>query len=521
MPVDTPHPDYIRHSKRWQRCRDCYSGSDAVKERGTEYLPYLDSHKKAVHKGRYEEYRLRALYFNATRRTVQGLSGAIFQKTPTFKVPKVIEDQLDDITMTSIPAELFALHSTQEVMTPGRYGILVEMEPTVEGEAVTKLKRPYWCGFRAEDIISWETNRFDGNEMLVRVVLRVNKEKRKVDDEFVKETYVQYRVLELVNNQYQSTTWEKNTEANAPSGQKNEYIKGETFIPTRRGQPLNFIPFTFIGPTSISVNVEDPPLLDLVDISLSHYRTMADLEHGRHFTALPTPWIAGAAGGPQSDELSIGSGVAWNLDVNGKAGMLEFSGAGLKALVDADEGKRRMMAVLGARLLEDISGIAETATAVSMRHAGEHATLRTITQAVEQGLTEALRRYVWWLGTEETPEDLTDVLVELNKDFFSIRMSSADLQTQVMAFQAGAISFKTFYYNLTRGDITRPGIDADEEEQEIARQDPLLGAPKAPPPSPDDDDEEDDDEDDDEKPPPPTGKKPPPGKKSPKSDEEA
>ena len=291
----------------------------------------------------------------------------------------------------------------------------------------------------------------------------------------------------------------------------------------RRGVPLDFIPFVFIGPTSNSATIEKPPLIDLVDVNLSHYRTMADLEHGRHFTALPTPWVAGAAPaveGQDSEPLEIGSGKAWMLGENGKAGMLEFSGAGLTSLVTAEQDKRKMMAVLGARLLEEQSGSAETATAVGMRHAGTHATLRTIAQSIEQGLTKALEWHVWWMTTLASPEE-TDALMSLNKEFFTVKASPQEVQVALAALQAEEISFATFYNILQTGGWAREGITPDDEKKQIEKESELYGEPE--PLNPDTPDGEDMmDENGNMKPAVPGQKKPPavPGQKKPPANPE-
>ena len=38
MPVDTPSPEYEAALPRWQRCRDCFEGSDAVLRGGTRIV---------------------------------------------------------------------------------------------------------------------------------------------------------------------------------------------------------------------------------------------------------------------------------------------------------------------------------------------------------------------------------------------------------------------------------------------------------------------------------------------------
>lgn len=475
MPVETPHKAYAAASPKWTRCRDCYEGSDSVKAKGTEYLPALDSHD--VNPRAYAAYLLRALFYNAVGRTVDGLAGGIFQKPMETEAPPSAEAFLKDVTLTNQTAEMFALGLVIEELITGRYGILID----VSGEAAPAGKdRPYWAGYRAEDIISWRTSRQDGDEVLTRVVLSEELELPKEDDPFVIECETVYRVLELADGVYTQTTWRKNKKSGkyeeAPlPGSGNEAVH----TPTRRGTPLDFIPFIFLSPMSLSPDVAKPPLEDLVDVNLSHYRSSADLEHGRHWTALPTPWVAGIK---QDGALSIGSGKAWVLDKDGKAGMLEFTGQGLKALETADTQKRGMMATLGARLLETQPTNAETLGAVTMRHSGEHANLRTIAGTAEQGLTMALQIAAWWAAGPAAAElsDWADVpaAVELNKEFFSVKMTDAELKSWVMALQADKVAYPTFYAALERGGLSRAGITAEEELNDIERfaDDTKLGA---------------------------------------------
>ncbi|HTY71460.1 MAG TPA: DUF4055 domain-containing protein, partial [Actinomycetes bacterium] len=229
-----------------------------------------------------------------------------------------------------------------------------------------------------------------------------------------------------------------------------------------------------VGPTAVSDKVEKPPLVDLADLNLSHYRTMADLEHGRHFVALPTPWLAGVPAAEKSDtSIALGAETVLILNQGGQCGMLEFSGAGLRALEKADDDKRSMMAALGARLLESPGKSSrETATSVEMRHAGEHATLRTIAQSCEQALTQVLRTHAWWAGEGgDLPNDFDsdEVKFELNKDFFSAKMDAPTLTAWVQALQAEAISYDTFWAAMTDGGLARP-VSAEEELAQIHKQ---------------------------------------------------
>lgn len=460
--VETKHKTYEVLTPKWERCRDTSLGTDEVKARGTRYLPALDSHQRKPEK--YSEYILRALYYNAVGRTIDGLAGAIFQKAPSITVPDVatVEEDIKDITLNGQPLEMFALGATREYLTTGRYGILVDM---ASEEAVTQ--RPYWVGYRAEDIVNWRFEKMGGDQELSLVVLREFVDEPDPNDQFVVKPQIQYRVLRLsTEGIYTQQVYKEKLGSDGEPRLQKEYVGGEVLTPVRRGEPLNFIPF------SLPWIVPNPPLLDLVDINLSHYRGSADLKHGLHYTALPTPWVAGH--NDTSKPLAIGSGTAWSLEKDGKAGMLEFTGQGLGAIREDLQEMQRQMATLGARLLEEAPRYAETALSVSMRHASDYATLRTIAQVVEQQLTFSLQIHCWWVGTESLVADV-EADIELNKVFYDQSVSADELRALLLALQANTISFKTFYARLKNTGWTREGVTHEEELEEIEKQPPIIG----------------------------------------------
>ena len=80
MPINDPHPEYEAMAERWKRCRAVAAGSDAVKAAGTEYLPRPEGMAHSWGDAGYSAYLKRALFFNATSRTIDGLAGSIFQQ---------------------------------------------------------------------------------------------------------------------------------------------------------------------------------------------------------------------------------------------------------------------------------------------------------------------------------------------------------------------------------------------------------------------------------------------------------
>ena len=449
MPVTTRHADYDANLKYWTRCRDFYEGSDKVKAAGELYLPRLELQTDEE----YQAYVDRALFYNATARTVAGLAGFVFRKEPEVKAPESIAEDLRDITMTGVSFTSFCRTLLNELLVTGRYGVMVDMAPAAE-----KPERPYWIGFRAEQITNWATRRRGGDTILSMVVLAESAEEPDPADPFMADAIEQYRVLKLdESGLYVMELWRWQSGDREGEG---SWVIHDLIVPTRFGRRLDFIPFQFFGPSSAdSMVAEKPPLLDLVDVNLSHYRSSADLEHGRHFTALPTPWVAGF---PEETVLKIGSTVAWvSSNPDAKVGMLEFTGQGLGALERALTDKEGKMGALGARLLKEQSTFPEAENTVKLRQAGEHSILQALANTQSAGLTKALSWYAEWRGAG------TDVAVKLNTDYFPDGMSPELVRELTATWIAGGISWPTFYQALKDGEMTRPGVTAEEERAAI------------------------------------------------------
>lgn len=442
MGVEAKHPAYNRYIERWLRCRHVHEGGDTIKQHNELYLPRLSAQRQ----NEYDAYLKRALWFGATSRTVQGLRGAVFRKDPSIDYPQRAQSLTDRITDDNLDAISLGQEVVTEQLVTGRIGLLVDMPPNEGTE-------PYVSRYTAEDIVNWRTETVDGKEVLTLVVLAETVEVEGQDD-FELEEKKRYRVLRLEEGLYVQEEWDEKRMLNRME-------------PRRRGLRLDFIPFRIVNSTSLSAKPERPPLIDIVDVNLSHYRTSADLEHGAHFTALPTPWLAGF---PMDSEFAIGSGVAFVTDnTQAKAGMLEFTGKGLDALRDLKRDKEQMMAVLGARLLEEQKRGVEAADTVRLRNAGEGGALASIVKTASRGLTDVLQWCMWWYGVAQQPND-PSIAYELNTDFLNERLSSQELVSLFQVLQGGGISMQTWLYNLERGEVLPPGQTVEDEIDMITVQ---------------------------------------------------
>ena len=481
MPVNEPPQSYTDNAPIWRKCRDVYNGTEAVKKAGELYLPRLDPNDNSAEARReYDSYLSRGVLYNSVGRTVAGLSGLIYQKEPTLTLTPPMEEHALDISLADESLAQFAMRLTREVLITGRCGVLVDMAR--QGEAKP---RPFWIAYTAEQIIGYTTTRIGGDSKLTRVILKETLEERDPQgDEFTQVAVTQYRVLNLEDAEeegggvYRQTIYRQNENVG-------DFVPVETITPLRRDKPLNFIPFSFFSSTGVRPEIQRPPLADLAEINIAHYRESTDLAWGLHYTAMPQPWASGIQGtAGDIGDLVIGPSTIWLLDKGGNAGYLEFTGQGLGALRQSLQDLQQLMATLGARLLEtDPSSHAETATAVRMKHAGENATVSTLAAAIETGLTYVMRWHGWWVGLEEEPAD-SDAQIVLSRDYFATRMSAEDAKQAMLMWQSGAISWSTLWHLLEQGEWTKPDVTAEEEMAELvaegAAQPPALPVEEEP-----------------------------------------
>lgn len=450
---------YLYMLPKWKRCRDVSEGQDAVHAAGEAYLPRLQSQNDTE----YEAYKTRAGFFNATWRTVAGLQGMIFRKTPRVEVPAKVEPMLDAVTECGKTFHVFALELTKECLITGRAGILVDF-PRVETEGLTVADaaqqnlQPVLAMYQAEAIVDWQERRINNRRTLAKVVLLEDSldegEGGEVDEQQV------YRVLDLFEGAYRVRLFDKAEYENSRATAK---VIGEEIFPKMNGATLQFIPFYFASTSSSSASPEDPPLIDLVDTNLSHYRSLADYEHGCHFTGLPTGYVTGHTAS-DTDSIFLGSQTMLVFpDPETKVGFLEFTGAGLKTLENNLDRKEQQMAVLGARMLEVQKKGVESVDTAMVHRSGESSLLASISQTLSEVLEKALSVFSTWAGA-----DGTEVEVDLNRDFFPMPIDAQRLTALVASWQQGAISKETLFQNLQQAEIVSNTSTFEDEETKIA-----------------------------------------------------
>lgn len=461
MGVSTQHADYAAMAETWKKCRDCAAGQKAVHAAGETYLAKLKDQTAED----YQAYVSRASFYNAFWRTVAGMKGLLFRDDPQTVVPAVAEPMHDDVTMSGVPLSTFGQMLADEVVTVGRAGVLADYPTAPVGTTLADAKRmnlrPTLALYKAESIINWRMGMVNNQHVVTMVVLEEQHTAQAVDDEFGTVGETRYRVLDLAGGKYRVRVFKVNDKG------EDEQIGGDLF-PLMGNQPMGFIPFVFFGPDDTTPTVYDPPLIDLADMNLSHYRTTADLEHGAHFTGLPTPVVSGYTKENEGEKLYIGSTAAWVFpDPQAKATYLEFTGQGLGALERLLDRKEQQMAVLGARMLEAQKRAVESAESAAIHRKGEESILSGIASVLSLGMTRALGWFAAFAGATG------EVKFEINKDFLPMGMSPQMLTALVQSWQGGAISSQALFENLKAGQLYEPDATFEDEEARIKSGGPV------------------------------------------------
>lgn len=457
MPINSQHPLYEANAARWKRCRDAYEGEDAIKGAGQTYLPKIDPSQSEAE---YRAYKKRAGYYEAVARTVDGFVGAISRKPHQIELPTSVKALLTTATKDGATLDDFIKRLCCETLLLARGAIVVDMDDDTQA--------PYLAFYPAEAILNWG----DDWVTLAETVYAPD-----AGDPYKLSEIQQIRHLSLRDGRYAVGTWRKKTGAVAGD---DWFLVAES-TPAKRGTPLEKMPFFWLSTAGNSSAVAKPPLLGLVNTSLSHYRSAADLEHGRHFTALPTLYLSGVQG---DDPIAVGAGAVIKLaDPAAKAGYAEFTGQGLQSLETALATKEQQMAMLGASIIAGGPKGVEAAETARIRTSGENSLLLGVVSTVEQALQAALSFAAEWSSVRADG----GATVKLNRDFVDQRIDAQSLAGLLSAVQAGKLGLEDFLFSLQQAELLRPDTDIEVEAKKLREadksgvvSDPVI-TPKTPP----------------------------------------
>jgi hypothetical protein len=416
MPVTNEHELYAEFKEDWEEVRDCVKGNRIIKKRKEKYLPMLSGQSPKD----YKRYLKKVKFFGATGRTLDGLHGNIFKRAPEYngEVSETFIKSLQDVDLMGTNIEQFVSDIITDDIQTNWGGILVDYASGEEAvslaDAEAKGLKAYLKYYPAENIINWEYKTIKGRTQLSIVVLVEPYSERMPDDRFTAKQYKKYRVLYLDDDtkKYRQDIYDEKSGLTKPVE--------EGIVIKMNSEEMDEIPFYTI-PGKLP---EKSMLYDLAQLNLQHYQDSADYQNGKHYTSIPTPTAIGLKpsldengkpipqfiGGTQflffpNDEHTPGADVKF----------LEFTGQGMKALVDGIIHLEGQMAILGAHIIASEKKGVETAEALKIHRIGENGVLATFTRNISNAVTMALRKKGQWDG--EDINKLNEWSILFNTDY--------------------------------------------------------------------------------------------------------
>lgn len=441
----------------WFLIRDAIEGEPAIKgEYGvrTEFFHSLSRLRHQAEKylprpnptdvsednrKRYEAYVKRAVWYNFTSRTLDGLVGQIFLRPPVSTIPdqlSVLETNADGEGLT---LEQLAKRCTQSVTAYGRAGLLTDF-PQTEGsltpdQIAEDNIQPVMRHYYPWQIRNWATIQRGAKRVLSLVVLE---EIHMVeDDDFALREEVSFRVLRLDPKTFVYTVEIWGCEDSEK--RENATRTGVPITPLdSKGKSFDEIPFTFIGSEANDIWPDRPPLYDLASLNIAHYRNSADYEESCFLVGQPTPVIAGVTQNWVENVLKgsiqLGSRGSISLPEGGTATLLQA--APNQMPLEAMKAKEEQALSLGAKLVQASKKVVRTATEVMVDTTSETSTLHNVAKNVSAAIEANLTWACAFAGADDA-----EIEYQLNTEFELTRMNANDRLAIVKLWQSGAIAF--------------------------------------------------------------------------------
>jgi len=452
----------------WKIVNDCFQGSRAVAEAGTEYLP---RHERESQKA-YDIRLSRSTFWNAYKRTIQGLVGMVFRKNPKLAddVPQVIAGDkeknnagghAENIDLRGSHLDVFLKEVFKWAVNDGHSFIYVDMPPPVTSENPEATLdderkagiRPYWVSIRKNQVTNWRTSQKGGALVLDQVTI---KEKlTEPDGRFGESCIEQYRVLT-------PGAWE--------IWRKSDDKKDEWVIYEHGTTSLDFIPLVTIASNETGHMTSSPPLLDLGHENLRHYRLQSDLDNILHKACVPilVEDVGDATGGLDSvdpegekSERVISPNSLYRVGKGGSLDYTEVDGAGIEKCQEEIATTKKNMSVLGLTLLDSRPTVEITATETATNSATESSELAGMARNLKDGLEQALKFHAKYLNLPSGGS------ATVNKDFTRLALDASMITAFANMVAADELPLETLWSLLEQAELLPPNFDKDEAMKAI------------------------------------------------------
>lgn len=432
---------------------------------------------------RYKQYLTRAVFYNVTSRTLEGMVGQIFLIPPVVKLPSGLQQMLNDLDGDGMTFEQSAKRAVRYGAAYGRGGLYIDY-PATDGEVtqnqvLTGQIKPMIKLVAPWDIVNWRETVINGKNVLTQVVIR--EETDSYDEEgFDVSQSEQFRVLKLddFTQNYTVQIYEGQSLSNGKKS-NSKFIPQTAITPTdSKGQPFKYIPFTFIGSENNDSAVDKPPMYDLSSLNIGHYRNSADYEEAAFFMGQPTVFVTGIDKTWYDDVLhgviGVGSRIGIPLPVGATMGLLQVNANSMP--LEAMKLKEDQMLALGAKLVTQ-KRTQRTATETKYDAASETSILTSVSKNVSSAYAFAFKAAAAFTG-----DDASSISVALNIEFELNDLGPDDISKIVATWLQGAITFPEMRETVRKAGLATEENAAARTSIEADRKSGFI--PPAVPPKP-------------------------------------
>lgn len=441
MDVNSPawrDPKLTQWNAQRERCADVLAGLDRLREKAATYNPKLPRESVANYRIRLTVGELTNLLGGAVRAS----EGLITAKPPALLegIPARTGALWQDIDGAGTAGVVWLREVLRRMLTETTV-IAVASTPVRAGVAVTRAQetalalRPYVALYRVEDVMSYRFARIGGRRVLTQLVLRERVEE--LDGAYGTKLVTQYRVLRRIEpGNHESMIFRDN--------ERGDFVPyGEPEVIQTAELPV----VEFSSDPTAGFAQGPPPVLDLADLTLGHYRVTNDRRWSMRQACFP--WLVRTGYQPPPEGDAVGPTEALDLPLHGTAQFIAPPDTAFTPTRDELTDIERRAAALSLSFLSGEHAQAnETATAANIDQEGQDAGLAAILVSVRDGLNRLFALFDEMLGEAPRDEYFT-----VSTKLRGMRRDPQLLRVVVDAWKEGGLPMGAMLHALQHGEL--------------------------------------------------------------------
>jgi len=456
--VDTPCSAYNAMASEWPLIDDLVGGSGPMQAGSAAYLPKFDKEETKHYNTRVAN----SILFSAYGDTVKSICGKPFSKALTMQgdLPAPLDELEDNVDGQGKSLSQLAKDIFFEFVNRGMGHILVDFPETINEDGTTpnlqeeraKGLMPRFINIKSEQLIGWRTEKDAGGKpVLTRI--RIAETQTEPDGMWGEKQVNYVRVIE-------PHSWRLYRQ-----GEKDKYI-----LETEGVNSLGKVPLVTGYANQTGFMVAEPPLKELAETNLAHYRSDSDQRNILHMARTITLFVKGFTD-EDAQKIALGPNqIISTLNPEGDAKFLEHSGNAIDAgAKDVEKLEERMM-MLGLQPFLRKTGN-QTATGQSIDESRANSDIQAWVMSLEKMLKMAFEIAAEWIGAE-LPDDFK---VDIFNDFAIWVRALQDVADLTKIRQAGELSRTTFLREIKKRALLSETLSIDEEVAAIEAEGPALG----------------------------------------------